>query len=173
MVFICKWGIGCKRKSRTDDGPVYPIVGGSLLNPRHKFALLLTLLFVGVAFLATQRFAAELPQQRFTGYPPSIYMKSFVACADAPCTRTDDFRVDPIPEGCCILQLTSGDGRGADEVRSYEVFLNAEKIISAGNARDAQAPIKVLPTNTLKVVLTGQPPAKVFILIAYDPRKSK
>ena len=113
-------------------------------------------------------------RQRFTGYPPSIYMKPFFPCsADASCTRTDEFRVDPVPNGCCILAVTNGDGRGTDEVRSYEVFLNGEKVVPAGHSPNAEAPVKLLRRNTLKVILIGGPHSKVFVLIAYDPRQAK
>ena len=112
--------------------------------------------------------------QQFTGYPPSVYMQSFLACSsDKPCTRTDNFQVDPVPNGCCISTVTNGDGRGTDETRSYEVFLNGRKVVPADHSRNAQAPVTVLRSNTLKVVLTGEPSSKVFVLIAYDPRKSK
>jgi general secretion pathway protein G len=114
------------------------------------------------------------PQQGFTLYPPSVYMQFFLACSsDAPCTRTDVFRVDPVPGGCCILTVTNGDGRGTDEAHSYEVFLNGDRVIPTDHARNAQAPVKILQSNTLKVIVSGPPHSKLFILIAYDPRKSK
>jgi hypothetical protein len=82
-------------------------------------------------------------------------------------TRAEDFRVDPVPNGCCVLTVTNGDGRGTDEVRSYQVFLNGQQVLPTGKARNAQAAVKVLRENTLKVVLAGGPHSKVFILIAY------
>ena len=39
-----------------------------------------------------------------------------------------------------------------------------------GNSRNAQATVRVQTSNSIKLVLTGRPSAKVFILIAYDPR---
>jgi len=72
-----------------------------------------------------------------------------------------------------VLIVTNGDGRGTDEVSSYEVFLNGQPVLPTGKARNAQAVAKVQQDNTLKVVLTGKPHSKVFILIAYDPRESK
>ena len=114
------------------------------------------------------------PKQTFTGYPPAVYMHFFLACpGDKPCTRTENFRVDPIPKGCCVLTVTNGDGRGTDEVSSYEAFLNGQRVLPTGKARSAQAAVKVMKDNTLKVVLVGGPHSKVFILIAYDPRESK
>jgi hypothetical protein len=112
--------------------------------------------------------------QDVSGYPPAVYMHSFSACpGDKPCTQTEDFRVDPVPNGCCLLTVTNGDGRGADEVSSYEVFLNGQRVLPVGRARNAQAAVKVPKVNTLKVILTGGPHSKVFILVAYDPRESK
>jgi len=70
--------------------------------------------------------------QGFTGYPPSVYMHSFLACvSDVPCAQTDKFRLDQVPTGCCVLIVSNGDGRGTDEVRSYEVFLNGEPCASS------------------------------------------
>jgi hypothetical protein len=128
-----------------------------------------------VTALATaQEAKTDHPQPSFTGYPPSVYMQPFFGCSlDTPCTRTAEFRVDPVPNGCCILTVTNGDGRGTDEARRYEVFLNGRRVIPADHSRNAQAPVKVLPSNTLKVILTGEPSSKVFVLIAYDPRQSK
>lgn len=121
----------------------------------------------------TAQTAIAHPQQ-YTGYPPSVYLHFFLACSpDKPCTRTDSFRVDSVPNGCCILTVTKGDGRGTDEAASYEVFLNGTRVVPVGHSRSAQASVKVLPSNTLKVILTGEPSSKVFVLIAYDPRKSK
>ena len=111
--------------------------------------------------------------QQYTGYPPSVYMQFFLACSsDKPCTRTDNFRVDSVPNGCCILTVTNGDGRGTGEARSYEVFLNGKRVVPVDHSRNAQAQVKVLRSNTLKVILTGEPFSKVYVLIAYDPRKS-
>jgi len=112
-------------------------------------------------------------RQQNTGYPPSVYMQPFFPCSsDAPCTRTDNFRLDPVPNGCCILTVTNGDGRGTDEVRSYEMFLNGKRVVPADHSRNAQAPVKVLRSNTVKVILTGEPYSKVFVLIAYDPQQA-
>lgn len=131
------------------------------------------LCLISVCLLTAQE-ATVAHRQQNTGYPPSVYMQSFFPCsADAPCTRTDDFRVDPVPNGCCILTVTNGDGRGTDEVRGYEVFLNGEKVVPADHSRNARAPVKVLGSNSLKVILIGGPHSKVFVLIAYDPRQSK
>ena len=132
------------------------------------------LYLAGAALTACQEAKTDHPQAGFTGYPPSVYMQPFLGCSsDAPCTRTAEFRVDPVPNGCCILIVTNGDGQGADETRSYEIFMNGKNVIPADHSRNAQAPVKVLRSNTLKVVLSGGPSSKVFVLIAYDPRQSK
>lgn len=111
------------------------------------------------------------PQRRFTYYPPSVYMNVFLSCpSDGPCIREDTFRVDPIPHGCCTMLVTNGDGRGTDEVRSYDIFLNGERVVPAPVQN---GPIKLQSSNTLKVILTGDPHSKIFVLIAYDPRESK
>ena len=73
-------------------------------------------------------------------------------------------------EGCCVLTVTNGDGRGTDEVSTYLVFLNGKRVLAAGQAQHSSAVVKVHQDNTLKVVLTGEPYSKVFIQIAYDPR---
>jgi hypothetical protein len=162
----------------------------------RKKAILVTLALIAVALVAAKFFVPSYetslrqahefklrqnlltmradPKQTITGYPPAVYMKFFLACPGGrPCTRTEDFRVDPVPKGCCMLTITNGDGRGTDEVRSYEVFLNAQRVLLHGQARNAQAAVKILQDNTLKVVLIGEPHSKVFILIAYNPRESK
>jgi hypothetical protein len=101
-------------------------------------------------------------------------MKFFPACSsDKPCTRTEDFRVDPLPKGCCILTVTNGNGLGKDEVRRFEVLLNGESVIPADHSPNAQATVTVQTSNTIKVILTGEPNSKVHVLIAYDPRQSK
>jgi hypothetical protein len=51
--------------------------------------------------------------------------------------------------------------------------MNGKNVIPADHSRSAQAPVKVLRSNTLKVVLSGGPSSKVFVLIAYDPRQPK
>ncbi len=101
-------------------------------------------------------------------------MRPFLACvSDTPCAQTDKFHLDQVPTGCCVLIVTNGDGQGTDEVRSYEVFLNGERVIPTDHSRSAQSAVKVRPANTLKVVLSGPPHSKVFVLLAYDPRQSK
>jgi hypothetical protein len=117
---------------------------------------------------------AEQPTQEFTGYPPSVYMRPFLACfSDSPCAQTDRFHLDQVPTGCCVLIVTNGDGQGTDEVRSYEVFLNGERVVRTDHSLSVQAAVKLRATNMLKVVLSGAPHSKVFVLFAYDPRRSK
>jgi|HubBroStandDraft_1064217.scaffolds.fasta_scaffold118092_1 hypothetical protein len=114
------------------------------------------------------------PPQNFTGYPPSVYMQFFQACSsDKPCTRTGNFRVDPVPKGCCILTVSDGNGPGEDEVRSFEVFLNGKSVASSDHSPNAQATVAVQTSNRINVILTGEPSSKVLVLIAYDPRQSK
>ena len=146
-----------------------------LRRSRHKayWRSVVFLCLINGALLTAQEATGAHPQQN-TGYPPSVYLRPFFPCSsDAPCTRTDNFPVDPVPNGCCILTVTNGDGRGTDEVRNYEVLLNGERVIPADHSRNAQASIKLLHSNTLKVTLTGGPHSKVFVLIAYDPRQPK
>jgi hypothetical protein len=133
--------------------------------------LIIRIPLCGVACLVCMAFARA---QTATGYPPSVYMRFFLACpGEKPCTQTSSFHVDQIPKGCCILTVTNGDGRGNDEISNYEVLLNGQQVLSAGSARNAQAQVKVLQDNTLKVILAGRPSSKIFILIAYDPRKTE
>jgi len=145
-----------------------------LLRMRSGCCLLLVAsLCALIAAPITAQEKGEQPQG-FTFYPPSVYMHPFLACAsDAPCAQTDKFHLDHVPTGCCILIVTNGDGKGTDEVRSYEVFLNGERVVPSDHSRSAQAAVKLLATNTLKVVLSGAPHSRVFVLLAYDPRRSK
>jgi len=137
------------------------------------WSALVFLCLISTAYLTAQE-AAVLRAQQYTGHPPSVYMQVFLACSsDRPCARTDNFRVESVPNGCCILTVTNGDGRGTDEARSYEVFLNGKRVVHMDRSRNVQTPVKVLRSNMLKIVLTGEPFSKVFVLIAYDPHKSK
>jgi hypothetical protein len=131
-----------------------------------------SLLLVAATLLACQE-AKNGPKQTFTGYPPSIYMQEFHACSSDPCSKTEEFRVDHVPDGCCVLTVTNGNGQGKNEVRSYEVFLNDQRVIPAGGSRNAHSAIKVAQRNTLRLILRGDPSSKVFILVAYQPRESK
>jgi hypothetical protein len=141
---------------------------------RMRYLLLVASLCAFIVAPMTAQEKAWSPMQGFTGYPPSVYMQFFQACSpEKPCTRTDDFRVDPLPKGCCVLLLTNGDGRGNDEVHAYEVFLNGKRVVPEGESRNLQATVTVQASNTIKLVLTGKPSAKVFVLIAYDPHQSK
>src|ERR1700728_912520 len=120
------------------------------------------------------RWRQESQPQNFTLYPPSVYMQFFQACSsDKPCTRTEDFRVDPMPKGCCILPVTNGNGQGKDEVHSFEVFLNGKSVLSSNHSSNARATVAVQTSNKIKVILTGERSSKVLVLIAYDPRQSE
>lgn len=125
-------------------------------------------------FPCAQQVNMNTPSQGFAGYPPAVYMNFFLTCPkESPCIRTDNFRLDTAPHGCCLLLLTNGDGRGHDEVRNYEIFLNGDRVVPSNHSRNTQAEIKLQASNSLKVLLSGDPKSKVFILIAYDPRKAK
>jgi hypothetical protein len=141
---------------------------------RMRYLLLVASLCAFIAAPITAQEKAGPPLRGWTFYPPSVYMQFFQACSpEKPCSRTDDFRVDPLPKGCCILSLTNGDGKGNDEVHAYEVFLNGKRVLPEGELRSAQATVSVHTNNTIRVVLTGKPSAKIFVLIAYDPRQPK
>jgi hypothetical protein len=117
---------------------------------------------------------ATAPRPKPSAAPSSVYTQVFLACSNkAPCTRTDTFRVDPLPNGGCVLTVRNGDGHGIDEARSYEVFLNGEKVVPVHRIGNAKAPVKVLSSNTLKMVLTGESFRKVFIEILCDQRQSE
>ena len=132
------------------------------------------------ASVAAQEKADQPWLQQFTAYPPSVYIRSFSACVSdwpdvyvARCVQTDKFHLDQVPAGCCVLIVANGDGPGTHEVRSYEVFLNGDRVVAADHSRSAQAAVKLRPTNTVKVVLSGAPQSQVVVLLAYDPRRSK
>ena len=132
------------------------------------------LCLVAATFVTAQDVGKDHPPQNFTGYPPSVYVQFFQACSsEKPCTRTEEFRVAPVPKGCCILSVTNGNGLGKDEVRSFEVFLNGKSVVPSDHSPNAQAPVAVQTSNKIKVILTGEPSSKVLVLIAYDPRQSK
>src|SRR5436190_18836412 len=97
------------------------------------FTLCVFACLISATPLRAQEAKMDNPKQTFTGYPPAVYMHFFLACpGDKPCTRTENFRVDPIPKGCCVLTVTNGDGRGTDEVSSYEAFLNGQRVLPTG-----------------------------------------
>jgi hypothetical protein len=81
----------------------------------------------------------------------------------------EEFRVDPVPTGCCILTVTNGSGQGKDEVSSFKVFLNGKRVVFQSSP-NAQAKVTLQTSNRIKVILTGEPNSKVFVLFAYDPR---
>jgi len=145
----------------------------SLIECRRCLLLLAWLCVFTTACIAAQE-KAEQPSQGFTGYPPGVYMHTFLACvSDAPCAQTDKFHLDRVPTGCCLLVVTNGDGHGTDEVRTYEVFLNGKRIVATSDSQNAPAAVKLRNTNTLKVVLSGAPHSKLFVLLTYDPRQTK
>ena len=140
----------------------------------EKLSWIAGVCLVAVTFVTAQDVGKDRPPQNFTGYPPSVYMQFFQACSsDKPCTRTEDFRVDPVPKGCCILTVTNGKGLGKDEVHSFEVFLNGQNVASSDHSPNAQATVAVQTSNRIRVILTGEPSSKALVLIAYDPRQSK
>jgi hypothetical protein len=105
---------------RSDDHPI--------VRRAFRFGLSVLLSVSVTAIVGSIVFAIVVhPQRRFTGYPPSVYMNLFLSCpSDGPCIREDTFSIDPLPRGCCTMLVTNGDGRGTDEVRSYDIFLNGE-----------------------------------------------
>jgi len=130
------------------------------------------LCLLATTLLTAQEAGKDHSPQSFTGHPPVLYMQVFIACpSDAPCTKTDGFRVDARSNGCCILTVTNGDGRGTDEVRHYEVFFNGERVASADDSPSAGRTVKVLRRNKLRVILTGKPHSKIWVQIVYDPRQ--
>jgi hypothetical protein len=130
------------------------------------------LCLMAATLLTAQETRKDHPPQSFTGYPPLIYMQFFIACpSDAPCTKTDSFTVDSVPNGCCTLTVTNGDGRGTDEARSYEVFLNGKRVASADDSLKTGATVAILRRNKLRVILTGEPHSKMWVRIMYDPRQ--
>jgi hypothetical protein len=99
-------------------------------------------------------------------------MQEFHACSDsAPCEKTAEFRIDPLPHDCCTLVVTNGNGLGKNEVRDYEIFLNAERVIPKSGARGAHAAVNPTNRNIVKAAVTGDPDANIFILLSYDPTK--
>jgi len=69
--------------------------------------------------------------------------------------------------------VANGDGRGTDEVRSYEIFLNSQRVLSSSESQSPYAPVKIKSDNELRVALTGAPHSKIFVSIAYLPRKEE
>jgi hypothetical protein len=133
-----------------------------------------SLCILGTAFFFAQESRIGHPAQTFTSYPPSVYMGLFQPCSsESPCTRIDEFHVNPVPKGCCLLEVTNGDGLGKTEVNSFEVSLNGTKVIRADHSQHPQAAVNLQPSNTIEVILTGEPNSKVFVFISYDPRQSK
>jgi hypothetical protein len=97
-----------------------------------------------------------------------MYSKLFIACRlHRPCSQTSKFHVELVPKEGCSLIVTNGDGRGSDEVSSYQIFLNGKRVLTAGEVRTA---VIVRRDNTLKVVLAGKPHSKISILIASVPQ---
>lgn len=150
------------------------LISTSIITRVREVSWIAGLCFVAATVVAGQDAGKDHAPQNFTFYPPSVYMRVFQACSsDKPCARTDDFRVDPMPKGCCILTVTNGNGLGKDEVGRFEVFLNGKSVVPADGSRNAQATVAVQTANRIKVILTGEPSSTVSVLIAYDPRQSK
>jgi hypothetical protein len=146
----------------------------SIITRMKKLSWIAGLCLMAAVLVTAQDVGKGHPPQNFTGYPPSVYMEFFHACSsDKPCSRTEDFRVDPVPKGCCILTVTNGNGLGKDEVRSFEVLLNGKRVVPSGHSPNAQATVAVQTSNRIKVIVTGEPTSKVLVLIAYDPRQSQ
>ena len=175
-------GAWCNRPIATgtaEKGPHLVVCYRGRMHPDQskatiRFILCVFACLISTATIRAQETKTDNPKQSFTGYPPTVYIHFFLACpGNKLCTQSDDFHVDPVPKGCCLLTVRNGDGRGTDEVSSYEVFLNGQRALPSGKARNAQTAVKVLQDNTLKVALIGGPHSKVLILLANDPRESK
>ena len=78
-----------------------------------------------------------------------------------------------MPNGSCVLTVRNGDGHGTDGARSYEVFLNGESVVPERRSGNAKAPVRVLSSNRLKVVLTGESFRRVFVEILCDAHQSE
>jgi hypothetical protein len=147
-----------------------PLGGG-----RHKayWRFIVFVCLISASLLKAQE-ATVADLQGITGYAPSVYFQPFSPCSgETLCTRTDEFKVDPVPKGCCVLTVTNGNGQGKDEVQSYEVVLNDKNVVPANHSPNVRANVKVLNNNTIKVILIGGPNSKVWVLISYDPRQSQ
>jgi len=120
----------------------------------------------GLKFIRRQLIAEEEASR--------VYIQLFRPRAThTPCTRTESFKIDSMPKGCCTLTVSNGDGQGHKEARSYEVFLNGKKVIPAARSGHAQVPVTLLQRNTLKVVLAGESHALMTVQIASDPSLEK
>lgn len=132
------------------------------------------LYLVAATLVTAQDVGKSHAPQNLTLYPPSVYLQIFRACSsEKPCTQTEDFRVDPVPKGCCILSVTNGNGLGKDEVRSFEVFLNGKSVLLSDHSPSAHATVAVQTSNQIRMIVTGEPRSKVLVSIDYDPRQSK
>jgi hypothetical protein len=120
--------------------------------------------------------AAFLSQ--WTAVPPSVYISQFRACSERKaCDQTAEFSVARIPTGCCVLSLTNGNGKGGNEVRRYDVYLNGVHVVGGeadgAASHYANANVKIRSHNSLRVVLFGPATSTVFVEISYDPRQPK
>jgi hypothetical protein len=112
--------------------------------------------------------------QQKTFVEPTLYVNAFKACgSDDLCTRTADFSLKSIPNGCCVLEVLNGGGSKDRQVSSYEIYLNGERVITPRNAEFASAAVKLSGENNLKVVLKGKQEAAIAVMFAYNPRQPK
>lgn len=71
----------------------------------------------------------------------------------------------------------NGNGKGGNEVRRYDVYLNGVHVVGSDALRSiapsghVKANVKIASRNTLRVVLVGDPTSTVFVVISYDPRQ--
>ncbi len=81
-----------------------------------------------------------------------IYEGIFLGClSDSPCTRSHWFSVERIQPNCCVLSIRNGDGRGNDEVRSYQIFLNGEEVVLPMKSRAAEVEVSIAANNILRM----------------------
>ena len=108
----------------------------------------------------------------FTFYPPSVYSQFFTACPPKKaCVHTEKFPLNSIPDTCCILVVTNGDGRGSNQVASYQLFVNGKRLLP-NKTGDSQIFVKLKNENSIKVVMLGAPFSKIFVSFTYDPAQS-
>ena len=105
---------------------------------------------------------------------PTVYMNGFKGCSlKAACERTAEFSVPKIPNGCCVLSVTNGDGTGHNEARTFDVYLNGKYVVGdnpTGSRRFASAKVSLAEHNTIKVVILGDTSSVLFVAMNYDPR---
>ena len=118
--------------------------------------------------------ASSTQEAKPSAPPLRVYWQLFTGCdSGESCTRKETFQVGPLPRGNCALTVRNGDGFGTDETRSYEVFLNGERVIPVHRSGNARVDVKVLGKNTLKVVLVGESFRRVSVEVLCDAQADR